>query len=100
MSTPPARFRDHVAAGAVAVVSRAREVVARFADLLVAAFAVAAGLAWKDTVFWLFAPGGPLGAFRFGPPALAVAITLAGAVLTTLRAYAPLTPRSSDCREQ
>lgn len=91
----PPRLRDRVAAAGAFAVTRAREIAARFADLIVAAFAVAAGLAWKDGVFWLFSTG-PLDWMRLGPPSLAVVITLAGAALAAVRAYLPLTPRARE----
>lgn len=78
------------------VVSRAQEIIARFFDLLVAAFAVAAGLAWKDSVFWLFSAKGPMGFLQYNEIRLALAITMTGALLTTLRAYLPLVPKNGD----
>jgi hypothetical protein len=80
------------------VVGRAQEIMIRSFDLLVAAFAVAAGLAWKETVFWLFSTEGPLGFLQYNEVKLAIAITLTGALLTTLRTYLPLLPKSDASR--
>lgn len=80
------------------VVTRAQEIIARFFDLLVAAFAVAAGLAWKDTVFWMFSAKGPLGFLKYSDVTLAIAITTVGATLTALRAYLPMLPKSEASR--
>jgi hypothetical protein len=82
------------------VVSRVQEMASRFADLLVAAFAVAAGAAWKDSVFWLFSPKGPLGFLKYNTITLAIAITAAGALLTMIRTYLPLTPKSETFRNE
>lgn len=80
------------------VVTRAQEIVARFFDLLVTAFAVAAGLAWKDTVFWLFSAKGPFGFLKYSDITLAIAITTVGATLTAFRAYLPMLPKSEASR--
>lgn len=94
-----ARVRRALDGLPAAAVARAREVAARFADLLVAAFAVAAGVAWKDGVVWLFSAKGPLHVVAPpGPLALAAVITLVGAALTALRSWLPLTPRSDAGR--
>lgn len=69
--------------------TRAQEMGLRFVDLLVASFAVAAGLAWKDSVFWMFSTKGPLGFLKYNQISLAIAITIVGAVLTSLRTYLP-----------
>ena len=82
------------------VVSRVQEIASRFADLLVAAFAVAAGVAWKDSVFWMFSSKGPLGFLQYTTVTLAIAITTVGALLTTIRAYLPLTPKSETFRNE
>lgn len=87
---------DRAASVTKRVAGRAWEIISRFFDLLVAAFAVAAGLAWKDSVFWMFSAKGPLGFLQYDEIRLAIAITLTGAVLTTMRAYLPLVPKKED----
>ncbi len=93
------RYLDGARHFSAAAVARVREIAARFADLLVAAFAVAAGVAWKDGVVWLFSAKGPLRAVAPpGPLALAAVITLVGAALTAARTWLPLAPRSETTR--
>ena len=70
-------------------VTKGKEILVRFVDLLVTAFAVAAGLAWKDLVVSWFKQGGPLGFTDLGPFFFAMAITIVGALLTTWRATLP-----------
>lgn len=69
--------------------TKGKEMIVRFVDLLVTAFAVAAGLAWKDLVVAWFKKGGPLGFADAGPFFFAMAITVVGALLTTWRATLP-----------
>jgi len=69
--------------------TKGKEMLVRFVDLLVTAFAVAAGLAWKDVVVSWFKAGGPLGFTDLGPFFFAMAITVVGALLTTWRATLP-----------
>ena len=71
------------------VLTKGKEMLVRFVDLLVTAFAVAAGLAWKDLVVAWFKTGGPLGFADTGPFFFAMAITVVGALLTTWRATLP-----------
>lgn len=63
--------------------------IVRFVDLLVTAFAVAAGLAWKDVVVSWFKKGGPLGFTDLGPFFFAMTITIVGALMTSLRSTLP-----------
>ena len=76
------------------VLSKGKEMLVRFVDLLVTAFAVAAGLAWKDAVVSWFAAGGPLG-FAKGPFFFAMTITIAGALMTSLRSTLPYLSRTN-----
>lgn len=67
----------------------------RFVDLLVTAFAVAAGLAWKDVVVSWFKKGGPLGFTDLGPFFFAMTITIVGALMTSLRSTLPYLSRTN-----
>ena len=78
------------------VLTTGREMLVRFVDLLVTAFAVAAGLAWKDLVVSLFKKGGPLGFTDLGPFFFAITITVVGALLTSWRATLPSISKTSD----
>lgn len=78
------------------VVGTTKTVVIRFVDLLVTAFAVASGLAWKDCVVSWFQTGGPLGFTNLGPFFFAMAITVVGALLTAWRAMLPPLPKNGD----
>jgi hypothetical protein len=71
------------------VLTKGKEMLVRFVDLLVTAFAVAAGLAWKDVVVSWFKKGGPLGFTDLGPFFFAMTITIVGALMTSLRSTLP-----------
>lgn len=81
------------------VVGTTKAMLIRFVDLLVTAFAVAAGLAWKDCVVSWFRSGGPLGFTDLGPFFFAMAITVVGALLTTWRAMLPSLPKNGNDKE-
>ena len=67
----------------------ATKVSIRFVDLIVTAFGVAAGLAWKDVIVGWFSKEGSLGFLNRGFFTIAVVITFVGVIVTMVRSYLP-----------
>ena len=67
----------------------ATKVSIRFVDLIVTAFGVAAGLAWKDVIVGWFSKEGSLGFLNRGFFTVAVVITFVGVIVTMVRSYLP-----------
>ena len=67
----------------------ATKVSIRFVDLIITAFGVAAGLAWKDVIVGWFSKEGSLGFLNRGFFTVAVVITFVGVLVTMVRSYLP-----------
>ena len=67
----------------------ATKVSIRFVDLIVTAFGVAAGLAWKDVIVGWFSKEGSLGFLNRGFFTIAVVITFVGVIVTMVRSDLP-----------
>ena len=68
-------------------ISTSKKRLISFVGLLVTAFAVASGVAWKDCVVSWFQKGGPLGFLNLGPFFFAMSITIVGALLTVVSTH-------------